>query len=238
MKYLVSIFVSFLILLPAGCKMMDSSGVKSLKRAIKKEELSVDTIIKGLKEALRIGSKKAVNKLSVPGGYGKDPLLRIPIPKDLENLADTLKKIGMGPQVDAFEDKMNEAAEHAATQAVPIFIDAIKQMTFKDARKILKGNNTAATDYFKKKTTDPLKNLYMPIVKEQMNEVGVVKRYNKLVKKYNSIPLTKKIDFSLEVYITDKALKGLFKVLEDVEKDIRTDPAARTTKLLKRVFAK
>ena len=126
------------------------------------EELSEKTIIKGLKEALNVGSKKAVKKLSVPGGYRKNPSLRIPIPEKLEDVASKLRKIGLEDEVEKFADKMNEAAEHAATQAVPIFVDAIKQMTFQDARRILKGHKKAATEYFKNKTTAGLKKVYLP----------------------------------------------------------------------------
>ena len=140
--------------------------------------------------------------------------------------------------VDTFEAKMNAAAEEAAAQAAPVFLEAISSMTFEDAKAILQGEDDAATQYFKEKTSARLRDMYAPIVRRKMDEVGAAKVYSSLVDKYNAIPFTKKPDFSLENYVTDKALDGLFLKLADMEKQIRTDPAARTTALLKQVFGK
>jgi hypothetical protein len=146
--------------------------------------------------------------------------------------------VGYGPQVDEFVLSMNRAAERAAPAAKQIFWDALGQMTFEDARKILSGNETAATDYFKGKTTDKLTAAFRPVVDKSMNEVGVARQYNELVGRYESIPFVKKETFDLDSYVVTKALDGLFHVLGDEEKKIRTNPEARVTDLLKEVFGK
>lgn len=220
-------------LLLAGC-----SGTAFLEGIKKDKALSLQTIIDGLKEALRVGTDNAVKTTSRKGGYLNNAAIRIPMPPELDKLGSTLRRIGMGKRVDKFEAKMNEAAEKAARQAAPVFIDAIKQMTFEDAKKILRGRDREATDYFQAKTTDPLKKLYAPIVRRQMEKVGAVRGYNDLMARYNRIPLVPKLKFDLDEYVTTKALAGLFKVVGDEESKIRKDPAARTTELLRKVFAR
>lgn len=220
------------ILLLAGC-----TGVSFLD-TLKKEPLSLQTIIAGLKEALRVGTDNAVKRTGRKGGYWQNAEIRIPVPKELDRMTSTLRRIGLSKRVDAFEEKMNEAAEKAAEQAAPVFIDAIRQMTFDDAKKILRGRKSEATDYFQEKTTEPLKKLYAPIVRKQMEKVGAVKRYNELMARYRKIPLVPKPQLDLDEYITEKALEGLFKVIADEERKIRENPAARTTELLKKVFAR
>jgi hypothetical protein len=153
-------------------------------------------------------------------------------------MASTLRSIGMGGKVDEFEEKMNRAAEKAAALATPVFVDAIKSMTFDDARKILKGRGSEATDYFRDKTTAPLTKAYAPIVRRQMETVGAVREYNKLMERYKKIPLVPKPKFDLDEYVTAKALEGLFKVVGEEERKIRENPAARTTELLRKVFAR
>lgn len=217
-----------------GCESLDSGDLSGLLGG---GELSNDTIVQGLKEALRQGTDRSVARLSQRGGYADDPLMRIVVPDELEKFASTLRKVGLGGEVDAFEDKMNEAAEHAVTQAGPVFVDAITSMTFDDARKILGGNKTAATSFFERKTKSRLHELYEPTVRTHMNEVGAVSSYNELRSAYDKVPFAPKIEFTLERYVTDRALDGLFEALGEVEKDIRTNPAARVNDLLRRVFA-
>jgi hypothetical protein len=198
--------------------------------------LDSTTVAQGLKEALSVGTERAVAKLSQPGGYAKDAALRLMIPEKLQKVGSTLRKVGLGSLVDDFEGKMNAAAEEAASKAVPVFANAVRSMSFEDAMGILKGGPTAATEYFKAKTSDQLRAMYEPIVRAKMEQVGTAKLYNSLMAKYDAIPLTSKPDFSLDTYVTDKALDGLFSKLGDMEKDIRENPAARTTALLRRVF--
>lgn len=223
-------------LLLAGCESVSPGTLSSLGGLLQSKELTTETIVAGLKDALRVGTERAVGQLAKPGGYGANPLLKLAVPEQLAKVTSTLRKLGMGSYVDQFEAKMNEAAEQAVVQATPVFAAAVTGMTFEDAKGILKGSNTAATEYFQRKTGAQLQELYAPIVHRKMEEVGAAKVYNSIMEKYNAIPLTTKPDFSLDRYVTDKALAGVFTKLGEMEKDIRANPAARTTDLLKRVF--
>jgi hypothetical protein len=199
-------------------------------------ELSDSKITKGLKEALEIGTKNAVDMVSRKNGYYKNPKVKIPLPKVVRKVEKVLRAVGYGEQVDAFELSMNRAAEQAAPKAKSLFWDALKQMTFSDARKILKGRDNEATLYFKDKTSDKLSKIFKPIVHKAMSTVGVTRRYQDLNEEVSRMPLGKGLNFNLDEYVTDSALKGLFYMLAEEEKKIRKDPAARVTKLLKDVF--
>jgi hypothetical protein len=146
--------------------------------------------------------------------------------------------VGYGDQVEAFEKSMNRAAERAAPEAKALFLDAVQAMHFEDARKILKGSDDAATQYFKDKTSDRLRKIFEPIVHDSMTEVGVTRYYQELDQKVSSIPFAEKFRFDLDKYVTDGALNGLFYMVAQEEKKIRQDPAARVTDLLKQVFGK
>ena len=221
----------------AGCAGMDPAMKESILEALQaKRGMNLETITAGLKEALVIGTEKAVARASARGGYSANPKIRIPLPEELGKVKETLGKIGLSPIVTRFEDKMNEAAEHAAANAVPVFVDAIKSMTFQDAKAILKGEGSAAADYFRERTSDRLREIYAPIVKGRMEAVGAVRSYNDLMDRYNRIPFVPKPKFTLESYVTDHAIQGLFDMLADEERKIREDPAARTTELLRKVF--
>ena len=228
------------LMLVAGCESVNSSGIgKSVLDALgqgRDGELTLGVVIDGLKEALRVGTENTVKSTSARGGYLSNPLIRIPMPEKLQSMASALQKIGLGAQVDSFEQKMNEAAELAAREATPVFLDAIRQMTFEDANNILRGHDTAATDYFREKTAAALKQRYLPIVSGQMQQLGAVKVYKDMETKYNQLPFVPKTTVSVEDYVTDKALAGLFTVLAAEEQKIRQDPAARTTALLRQVF--
>jgi len=219
-----------------GCQNVSPETWSQLGGLIGSKELSTETIVAGLKEALAVGTERAAGNLSKTGGYSSNPALKLLIPEQLDKVASTLRKVGMGSYVDQFEAKMNQAAEQAAAKAVPVFAKAVQEMTFEDAKGILQGGNTAATDYFKAKTSAPLRGMYAPIIRAKMDELGTAKAYNSLMDKYNAIPFTSKPDFTLENYVTDKALTGLFGKLGEMEAQIRADPAARTTALLKQVF--
>ncbi|HSD50429.1 MAG TPA: DUF4197 domain-containing protein, partial [Candidatus Methylomirabilis sp.] len=160
------------------------------------------------------------------------------MPEKLQTLERGLRLVGYGPQVDEFILSMNRAAERAAPQAKQIFWDAIGEMTFEDARKILNGNQTAATEYFKFKTTDKLTAAFRPEVDRTMNEVGVTRQYKALVARYQAIPFVKSEAVDIDQYVVTKSLDGLFHVLGEEERKIRTNPSARVTDLLKEVFAK
>lgn len=200
--------------------------------------LDETTAISGLKEALSIGTEKAVNEVAQIDGYLGNQAIKILMPEKIQKVADVLKKFGYEKQVDDFITSMNRAAEKAAPKATSHFVEAIKQMTFDDANGILKGSNTAATDYFKSKTSDGLYNEFKPIISSSMDEVGVARLYKDMMGKYTSLPFMKELSFDLDRYISDKALAGLFHMVAQEEIKIRNDPAARVTDLLKKVFTK
>lgn len=195
-----------------------------------------ETVAAGLKEALRVGTRRAVEQASSRGGYLNDPDRRISLPGRLGQMADTLRSVGLGGQVEALEEKMNRAAEQAAGRAAPVFIEAITGITFEDARQILSGGETAATDYLRSATADELKRRYEPIMEEHLKSVGAVDLYNRLLNRYQSLPFAPAVEFRPRDYVTQEALDGLFSLLAQEERKIRTNPAARTTELLKRVF--
>jgi hypothetical protein len=199
--------------------------------------LTNDEIAAGLKEALGVGTEKAVALVSKADGYYKNPEIKIPLPESVQKVEKLLRATGYGEKVDDFELSMNRAAERAAPEAKSIFGDAIKQMTFDDAKKILDGPDNAATLYFEDKTSSRLREIFKPIVKDAMGQVGVTRSYQDLNAKVESMPFGKSISFDLDQYVTDGSLKGLFKMLAEEEKQIRTQPAARITDLLKKVFA-
>ena len=200
--------------------------------------LSDAKIGSGLKEALQIGAENAVNFTGKTDGFFLNEAIKILMPEKLRTFEKGLRAVGYGPQVDEFVLSMNRAAEKAAPFAKQIFWDAIREMTFDDARNILSGNDTAATEYFKGKTTNKLTDVFKPIVDKTMNEVGVTRQYKELVGRYENIPFVKKESFDLDHYVVSKALGGLFHMVGEEEKKIRKNPTARTTDLLKEVFGK
>ncbi len=200
--------------------------------------LSSGKIADGLKEALEIGTANAIQTVSRVGGYYNNPEIKIPLPAAVQKMEKILRLMGYGPQVDAFVRSMNQAAEKAAPEAKRIFLDAIKQMTITDARKILNGPENAATLYFKEKTYGALTGIFKPIVHKSMEKVGVTNRYYQLEQKVAGIPILGTKQFDLDTYVNDKALDGLFLMIAEEERRIREDPAARVTDLLKQVFGK
>jgi len=199
--------------------------------------LSEEDIVKGLKEALEIGTNNAVALVSKSDGYFKNPKIKIPLPGNIQKAESFLRGVGFSRQVDEFELSMNRAAERAAPKAKSIFWDAIKKMTFSDARTILGGGDDAATSYFRQKTSAQLRSAFKPVVNQAMSEVGVTEAYQTVDQKIRALPFTESLSFDLDRYVTDKALDGLFIMLAAEEKKIRQDPAARVTDLLKKVFA-
>lgn len=192
----------------------------------------------GLKEALKVGTENAVKLTGRTDGYFRNEAIKILIPERLRTFEKGLRTVGYGPQIDEFVLSMNRAAERAAPAAKPIFWDAIGAMTFDDARKILSGGDTAATDYFKGKTTDKLTVAFRPTVEKTMNEYNVTRQYKELVGRYQKIPFVKSETFDIDSYVVRKSLDGLFYVVGQEERKIRTNPTARVTDLLKEVFGK
>lgn len=190
----------------------------------------------GLKEALQVATEKTVSLTGKTDGYFTNQAIKILMPERLRTFESGLRAVGYGPQIDELVLGMNRAAERAAPQAKQIFFDAIGGVTFDDARKILDGGDTAATQYFKTKTTPQLTAAFRPVVEQSMSQVGVSRQYKDLVSRFDAIPFAKSQTFDLDGYVVDKGLNGLFVVLGEQEKQIRTNPSARVTDLLKEVF--
>jgi RNA binding exosome subunit len=212
--------------------------VKGLGSATKAGSTDNATTVSGLKEALSIGTENAVKNVSQLDGYFGNKIIKILMPEKIQKVADVLKMAGYQQQVDDFILSMNRAAEKAAPQATSYFVDAIKGMTFEDATKILHGGDTSATEFFKGKTQDKLYAAFKPIVSSSMNEVGVTRSYKEMMGQYEALPFMSKESLDLDHYVTNKSLDGLFYMIGQEEKKIRTDPAARVTDLLKTVFGK
>ena len=194
--------------------------------------LSDSKINAGLKQALQIGAENSVKLVGRPNGYFGNAAIKILMPSNLRSLEKGLRLVGYGPKVDDFVLSMNRAAEAAAPAARKIFVEAITSMSFDDARRILSGGDTAATDYFKGKTTPQLTAAFRPA------KNGVTRQYNALVEQYKAIPFANNQDLDISSYVVTKALGGLFYELGEEERKIRKDPAAQTTSLLREVFGR
>ncbi len=202
-----------------------------------KSTLNDSKIGQGIKEALKVGIDKTVEKTSRKDGYFADPQIKIPVPERLKMMDSLLRKTGFGSKMDEMVLSMNRAAETAAPHAKNIFVESIAAMSVEDARQIWKGSDTAATDFFRAKSSPELQKIYKPLVTQSMSQYQVTQKYQALILKYNALPLAQKFKApEIEQYVTEKALDGLFKVLGQQEKLIRRDPAARVTSLLKEVF--
>lgn len=191
----------------------------------------------GLKEALNLGVTKQVSKLTATDGFYKNPAVKILLPEELQKVDKTLRSIGLGSLADEGIKSLNRAAENAVKEATPIFVDAIKNMTFTDAKNILMGNQTSATTFLQRTTSTALYSKFNPVVKNSFSKVGADKVWANIITKYNQVPLVQQVNPDLNDYVTDKALEGVFKMVAVEEVDIRTNLNARTSDLLKRVFA-
>jgi len=191
-----------------------------------------------LKDALTVGSTNVVSQLSAVGGFNNDANIRIPLPDSLQTVQKTMNKFGMGSSLNNLENKLNEAAETATEKAKPLFINAIKEMSWSDAKTILNGPSDAATQYFKGKMSAPLSQEMKPLVDASLSEVGAINAYNNAIGKYKSLPLVPDVQADLSQHVLDKGIDGIFYYLALEEKAIRENPAKRTTDLLKKVFSK
>ena len=209
---------------------------KAAKAVTGEKSLSNDEIAEGLKEALTKGISKGSDLVSQVDGYFKNPEIKIPFPPEVKKVDERLRKMGMGKEVDKFVLTLNRGAEDAAKEAKPIFITAIKAMTFQDALSILKGEDNAATSFLKRTTSPQLKEKFKPVIQNSLNKVNATRYYKDLVSEYNKNPLVTKVDPNLDDYATDRAIQGLFVMIAKEEKNIRQDPLARTSDLLKKVF--
>lgn len=193
-------------------------------------------IVSGIKQALQVGLQDGVKQVSAVNGYFKNPLIKILFPPNAQKVESTLRNIGLGSLCDKVELSLNRAAEDAAKEAGPIFMNALKQMALADARNILLGNDTSATHYFRMATTNQLAAKFSPVIAQSLNKVNATRYWSEVTTRYNQIPLVKPINTDLTAYVTNQAIDGLFIMIAQKEKDIRNQLAARTTPLLKKVF--
>jgi hypothetical protein len=191
----------------------------------------------GLRDALKQGFGNGADALSVPGAFKNNSLIKILLPADAQKVADKLRTIGMGAQVDDVINKLNEGAENAVMTAKPIFMDAVSNMSFSDAMGILTGGNGSATNYLKQTTTGALTEAFRPKIQASLDQIGVTKHWTELVSTYNKIPFVTKMNPDLNAHVTEKALVALFSRVEQEENLIRENPSKRGTELMKKAFA-
>jgi hypothetical protein len=208
----------------------------TMAQAPKISTLSQAEISKGLKEALNNGISKQVSKLSVKDGFLKNEAVKIILPEELQMVDKKLRQLGMKKLADEGIELLNRAAEDAVKEATPIFVDAVKNITFTDAKNILLGNENAATTYLQKSTTTPLYAKFNPVIKNSFSKVGADKVWSEIIKIYNNLPFVKKVNPDLTDYTTNKAMEGVFKMIAVEEKEIRTKLPARTSSLLQKTF--
>ena len=229
---IIIVFCSSEVAFPQLGKLLD----KAKKAVGGNKPLTAEEVANGLKEALTNGISKGSDLTSKVDGYFKNPEIKIPFPPDVKKVETRLRQMGLGGEVDKFVLSLNRGAEDAAKEAKPIFVAAIKQMTIDDAFSILKGEPDAATQFLKKTTSAQLKEKFKPVVQKSLDKVSATQYYGDLVGTYNKIPLVQKVNPDLNEYATDLAIQGLFIMIAKEEKNIRQDPLARTSDLLKRVF--
>ncbi len=191
----------------------------------------------GLRQALDQGIDKQVSKLTLKDGFFKNELVKILLPQELQKVDNALRKIGLSNIADEGLKVLNRAAEDAVSEATPIFVNAVKQITFADAKNILLGDTNAATQYLTSKTQTALYSKFQPVIKNSFSKVGADEIWKNLITKYNAIPLTKNVNPDLTNYVTNEALKGVYTMIAVEENEIRTKLSSRGTDLLKRVFA-
>jgi hypothetical protein len=196
-----------------------------------------DEIARGLREALDTGIEKQVQKLTQPDGFFKNDMVKIFLPEELQKVDKTLRDIGLGNLADEGLKVLNRAAEDAVSEATPIFVAAVKDITFADAKGILLGADNAATDYLTERTQTALYEKFNPVIKKSFEKVGADQIWSNLINRYNSIPLTNNVNPDLTDYVTQEALEGVYTMIAVEEKEIRTKVGARSSDLLRKVFA-
>lgn len=199
--------------------------------------VSNQEIANGLKQALQKGIDTRVSELTEEGGFYRNELVRITLPPELQKVDRTLRNAGLDALADEGLQILNRAAEDAVKEATPIFVNAVKEITFADARNILLGNDTAATEYLSARTTTELYSKFNPVIKNSLDRVGATQVWSNIIDRYNRLPLTSSVNPDLPDYVTEEALDGVFTMIAIEEKEIRNQVSARTTGLLKRVFS-
>jgi len=226
-----------LFLLIAIFQLTACSELQQVVNQLPSGGISNSQIAGGLKEALNNGITNQVNTLALENGFFKNELVKILLPEELQKVDNTLRKIGLSKLADEGLKVLNRAAEDAVGEAIPIFVDAIKGMSFVDAKNILLGDKNAATNYLRESTTEALYQKFSPIINSSFQKVGADKIWTNLITKYNNLPLTNDVNTNLTDYVTGEALKGVYTMVEVEEREIRLKVSSRTSDLLKRVFA-
>jgi len=232
---ILSVFLILLLSCSAEAQLLKDAK-KILNQSQVKGSFTESEAVQGIREALINGTGKGVDLVSLKDGYFGNATIKIPFPDEAKMVESRLRSMGMGKQVDEAILSINRAAEDAATQAKPIFISAIREMTIQDAISIVKGPEDAATSYLRKTTTAQLTEQFKPVIKTSLDKVNATKYWTDLINAYNKIPLVQKVNPDLSAYVTTKAIDGLFVMIAVEEKKIRKDPVARTSEILKKVF--
>ncbi|WP_120496040.1 DUF4197 domain-containing protein [Kiloniella sp. EL199] len=217
-----------------GLKVLNGGETK--QKGQSQSSLSVEEISTGLKEALRVGSSRVVDKVSLQDGFNKDSNIHIPLPENLKRVQGALRTVGLSSMADDLELKLNRGAEKASVEARELFFDTISKMTLEDARRIYDGRNDEATRYFQQKMSPELKERFKPIIARTLSEVGAINSYEEVISSYKTIPFVPDVKADLTDYTASKTLEGVFYYLAKEEEQIRQNPAARTTEMLKNVF--
>ena len=221
------LWVSLLAACSASLDQLQQSGVLTASEA---------PLARGIKEALEISSSRASDQLSQPGGYSQSPLYRITMPESLQTMTGTLRQFGLASQIDQVEALMNKGAEQAAAQAKDLFIEAVRNMSVDDALSIVRGDETAATRYFRNQTERTLRERYQPIIEQNLSQLGFYEQYKGLLNRYQKIPVANKPSLDLEQHALDQSLNALFTQVAAEEKLIRADPVGRGSELIGSVF--
>jgi len=222
-----------IVLITISCSELQTIADQALEE---QTQVSNAQIRKGLKQALQKGIDHQVSKLTEENGFYKNDQVKILLPEELQKVDDGLRKIGLGNLADEGLKLMNRAAEDAVKKATPIFVNAIKNMSIADAKQILLGNDNAATEFLRNKTSDQLYNEFYPVVNQSFQDVGADQLWTSAISKYNKIPFQQNVDPDLSKYVTDQSLNGVFKMIAVEEQQIKEDFSSRTTDLLRRVF--
>jgi len=240
-----SVIIGTLVMIPgiASAGWLDQAGGMleqfggSKAPAASVAALSNSDIVAGLKDALRVGSQRVVNRLGKTNGFNADPKIHIPLPESMQRVKSALSAVGMGGLLDDLELKINRAAEAATPKAKQLFGNAITSMSIDDARGILQGPDDAATSYFKRKMSEPLSNEMRPVVEQAMAQTGAIQAYDNVMGKYKALPFMPDVKGDLTRHVIDGGMKGIFTYMASEEAAIRKNPVKRSTDILKKVFA-
>jgi hypothetical protein len=226
----------FAALLLASLALSSCAEMSQVLQSVPVGQGNQDALGRGIKESLELGSTRASDLLSQAGGYGNHPVYRIKLPDSVQPIASRLRQFGLAGQLNRLESLMNQAAEQAAKEAKGVFIDAVRAMTITDAVGIVRGNNTAATDYFRQQTDATLRRRYQPIIQQNLRQIGFYQQYEQMLGVYKQLPIASKPNLDLEQHALEKSLSALFAQVAEEEKLIRQDPLGRGSRAIAAVF--